>query len=255
MDLEAESCPKSYWPVYKGESFDFWRPDTSSYYAYANPKPLVEHLNQKRQRAGRSSKSPFSEFPEKWLKDAKMEPCNWPRIAFRDVTNRANQRTVITSLVPPKVFLTNKAPYLLFPRGDATDVAYLLGVLSSIPLDWYARRFVEMSLNFYILNPFPVPRPARDSALRLRVVQLAGRLAAVDARFADWAAQVGVACGPLEPEVKDDHIRELDAVVAHLYGLSEPQLRHVFETFHEGWDFAQRLAATVSHFRKWQGSV
>ena len=32
-------------------------------------------------------------------------------------------------------------------------------------------------------------------------------------------------------------IHELDAVVAHLYGLSEPQLFHIFKTFHEGWDY------------------
>ena len=32
-------------------------------------------------------------------------------------------------------------------------------------------------------------------------------------------------------------IHELDAVVAHLYGLNEAQLVHIFETFHEGWDY------------------
>jgi hypothetical protein len=31
-------------------------------------------------------------------------------------------------------------------------------------------------------------------------------------------------------------IDEFDAHVARLYGLSEPQLVHLFETFHEGWD-------------------
>ena len=30
-------------------------------------------------------------------------------------------------------------------------------------------------------------------------------------------------------------------MVAHLYGLSEPQLVHIFETFHEGWHYEARL--------------
>jgi hypothetical protein len=47
-------------------------------------------------------------------------------------------------------------------------------------------------------------------------------------------------------------IHELDAVVAHLYGLNENQLRHIFETFHEGWDYAQRLEETFKHYRAWQ---
>ena len=50
-------------------------------------------------------------------------------------------------------------------------------------------------------------------------------------------------------ERHDPH--ELDAVVAHLYGLTEAQLVHVFETFHEGWDFRERLDAVLGHFRSW----
>jgi hypothetical protein len=41
----------------------------------------------------------------------------------------------------------------------------------------------------------------------------------------------------------------LDAVVAHLYGLTEKQLVHIFETFHEGWDYEPRLSAVLRHFR------
>ena len=83
---------------------------------------------------------------------------------------------------------------------------------------------------------------------------LAGRLAAPDDRFTEWARYVGVECGPLEAEEKEDHIRELDAVVARLYSLDEAQLVHVFETFHEGWDYEEPLRATLAHFRAWKGS-
>ena len=43
----------------------------------------------------------------------------------------------------------------------------MLGVLASIPLDWYARRFVELSLNFFILKAFPIPelKPGRRSSI------------------------------------------------------------------------------------------
>ncbi|MHB1465053.1 MAG: hypothetical protein ACYCXU_08065 [Thermoleophilia bacterium] len=46
-------------------------------------------------------------------------------------------------------------------------------------------------------------------------------------------------------------ICELDAVAAHLYGLSEQHLRHIFETFHEGWDYTTRLTAVLEHYRAW----
>ena len=71
-------------------------------------------------------------------------------------------------------------------------------------------------------------------------------------RFAKWAKEVGVACGPLPLDEKDDMIHELDAVVAHLYGLTERHLVHIFETFHEGWAHDARLRATLKHFREWR---
>ena len=55
----------------------------------------------------------------------------------------------------------------------------------------------------------------------------------------------------LPPKEKKDMIRELDAVVAHLYGLSEEQLIHIFETFHVGWNYQDQLDDTLEHFNQW----
>ncbi len=252
MDITSESCPDGFWPVYKGESFDLWTPDAGAYYGYADPQPAIDWIQSKRLRANkRRGNSPHREFTREHVELRDTLPCFAPRVAFRDVTNRTNQRTVIACLVPPNVFIGNQAPYLLWPRGDAMDEAFLVGVLCSLPLDWYARRFVETHVNYFVFNPFPVPRPRRDDRRWQRVVTLAGRLASPDDRFSEWAEQVGVQCGHLPSDEKDDMIHELDAVVAHLYGLSDTQVVHVFETFHEGWDYQSRLDGVLKHFRAW----
>jgi hypothetical protein len=62
---------------------------------------------------------------------------------------------------------------------------------------------------------------------------------------------VGVEYGLLEPDDKQDKIYELDAVAAHLYGLSEPQLVHIFETFHQGWNYEQYLNEVLKYFHTW----
>jgi hypothetical protein len=264
MDLKSHDRPRGFWPVYKGESFHIWEPGTGSVYAWGDPKDLIPHLQNKRLRGGRNRRSAFSEFDIAWLRSPKTLPCYHARIAFRDGTNRLNERTVIAALVPGNTLLGNQAPFLLWPRGDWKDEAFLLGVLSSLPLDWYARRFVERHLNFFLFCPLPIPRPGRDDPLWLQAVALAGRLAAVDDRYAEWARAVGVDCGPLDPEQRYDMICELDAVVALLYGLEEKHLLHIFETFHEGWgpgttaehptlgDYDERLKLTMSHCRSWK---
>ena len=252
MDLTSKECPEGFWPVYKGASFDLWTPDTGNYYAWADPERMPGYLQGKRVRATR--RSAFAEFSQGWRTDMDTLPCLSPRVAYRRVSRATDTRTVRVALVPPNVVLTDKGSFFLWPRGTVRDQAYLLGILSSLTLDWYARCFVETQLDFFIIDPFPVPRLDEESPLRNRVVSLAARLAAPDDRFAEWAERVGVGCGPLDADEREEHIRELDAVVAHLYGLDEAQLVHVFETFHEGWDHEEPLRATLNHFRAWKGS-
>ena len=237
------------WPVYKGASFNLWEPDTGVYYAWADPNQVLPVLDAKRRRGARNPRSPFSEFSEPWARDPNTLPCVSPRVAFRDVTNRLNMRTTIACLVPPKVIITNQAPYLLWPKGDERDVAYLLGVLSSIALDWYSRSVVERHLNFHLFNALPIPRPHRDDPSRRRVEACAGRLASVESWSREWAAKVGVPSGPLSDAEKNELTAELDAAVARLYGLTEVDLRVIFETFHAGWDYSPRLAAVLDHYR------
>lgn len=84
-------------------------------------------------------------------------------------------------------------------------------------------------------------------------MQLSGQLAAVDERFLEWADEVGVPVGSVTSEAqKADMVAELDALVSLLYGLSEDQVEHIFETFHVGWAYQERLAAVKSHYRAWE---
>ncbi|MFJ1653258.1 Eco57I restriction-modification methylase domain-containing protein [Streptomyces sp. NPDC088337] len=252
VDLDGPSG----WPVYKGASFDLWNPDTGTYYGWADPAHVTTELRSRRTRQARKSTSAFAEFAPAVIRDASTLPCLHPRIMLRDITRSNDSRTVRVALVPANVVATNSAPYLLFPRGNEQDEAYLLGVLSSIPLDWLARTVVENHLNFHILNGLPIPRPEPGSVLREHVIQIAGQLAAVDGRYTDWAAKVGVPVGSATDEAtKNDLIAELDAVVALLFGLDRDDVSHIFATFHRTWDSRERLSAVLTHYDLWKAWV
>jgi hypothetical protein len=240
-------------PVLKGASFDIWNPDAGRIHGSAAMEAVLERSKSKLRRQTRTSSSAFYGLPAEELIDHHEMPFERARIAFRDITNQTNSRTVIATLTPPNTILTNKAPYLLRRRGSAKSDAYLLGVLSSIPLDWYARRFVELSLNFFILKAFPIPIYTQGEALAVRVVEVAGRLAAVDERYRTWADEIGVEVGTANDEpTKSDLIAELDALVSLLYGLTEDQVEHIFKTFHRGWDYQPRLDAVLTHYAAWK---
>ena len=245
MLMEPQSTA-GLWPVYKGGSFNTWQPDTGEVYAWANPAAVTNVLQAKRRSSVRKSNSVFFALGPTWAADKSTLPCLHPRIAFRDVARATDNHTVICALIPPDVVVNHTAPYLLRLEGDEQDEAFVLGVMSSIPFDWYARRVVEQHLTFDLLNAFPVPRPDRSSALWQEVVTIAGRLAAVDHRYAGWANVVGVPVASVSATDKPLLLARLDAAVALLYGLDREQTAILYKTFHEGWDPHERLAAVLA---------
>jgi hypothetical protein len=239
------------WPIYTGASFNLWNPDTGRYYAWADPEVVLQALLEKRVVQQARGRSAMGEFDSAWARDATTLPCRHPRIAFRDVARATDSRTVICCLVPPGVFLDHKAPYLLWPRGMPLDQAFLLGILSSMPLDWYARRVVETHVSFEMLNAMPVPEQDGSNRSR-RVAEIAAQFAARDSRFDGWVAAVGVSTSALpDASSEPESLAELDAIVALLYRLHEKDLVHIYETFHPTWDFGARLDIALDQFRRW----
>ena len=62
---------------------------------------------------------------------------------------------------------------------------------------------------------------------------MAARLSCMDERFAEFAAEAGVECGPLTDAQRSGMRDEIDALVAHAYGLTEDELRFIFTDFTE----------------------
>jgi len=153
--------------------------------------------------------------------------------------------------------IVNQAPYLLRVSGSARDAAYVLSVLCSMLCDWQARCTVELHVTFEQLNSLTIPDPGEGHPVRDRVVEIAGRLAAVDERFALWAAEVGVPVGSAsDPAVKANLICELDACVALLYGLDEDDLAVIYSTFDAKRPdrYSDHHATVLAHFRHWSAS-
>lgn len=253
--------------VWTGGTFNLWSPGLGQPYAFADPEVISEFLQSKRQNQRRTRSSAFFYMPEGWVDDPETLPMRHARIAFRDVARATDSRTMLSALVPPGIVLVHTAPFLLRIAGSAQDEAFLLGVMSSLPFDWLVRRYAEQHMTFNLLNSLPIPRVDSTgrwmgfdsdvsegpdlSPVRDRIVDTVGRLAAIDRRYETWASEVGVPTGTTTGPAMQNSIYELDALVAMLYGLSEDQLTRQFASFHRGWDYADRLAAVVEHYRRW----
>ena len=212
-------------PLWKGRSFDQYEPKGTDARLCPSSKALLQKIRGRTPGTGsllnRKSKIARQKAVRRELKRA--------RLAFRGISNRMKSRTMIACLVPPTVLLTNAAPYLAFLRGSEREQAACLAILNSLPFDWQARRFVEMNVNFFILEGLIVPDMEDDDFNA--VADAAARLSAVDDRFSTFAEATGVECGPLDQEERDRLRAEIDARIARSWQLDEADLNVIFEGF------------------------
>ena len=183
-------------------------------------------------------------------------PIDRPRIATRWISRATDSRTCIVALLPPGCATDDSASVMHLLEGGPRDEAFVLGVLASIPFDWQVRLLTEMNFTFEVLNSMGVPARDESGVLTGRIIEISGRLAAVDGRYETWAAEVGVDVGTANDEpTKSELIAELDALVSLLYGLTEEQVEHVFATFHRGWDYTARLERVLAYYEQWKDAA
>lgn len=215
-------------PLWKGASFGPYEPRGTDARHFPKEKELLRRKLHKRSPGsgsllGRKSKTARQAAVRKEVRRA--------RVAFHDVARATDPRTVVACLIPPTVLLTNTAPYLAFLHGAEREQAACLGVLNSLPFDWQARRFVELHVNFFVLEGLIVP-DMEEGDFEV-VAGASARLSAVDDRFADFAKATGVECGPLEEEERSRLRVEIDACVARAWELDENDLDLMFSDFSE----------------------
>lgn len=230
-----ETKDRSFWrdhlhghSVWKGESFGQYDPDGAG----ERWCPVTERVLKKARKARPGSKALIaSNTSLATRREAVLTELDRARVAFRDVTNRTNSRTILACLIPPGVFLTNTAPYLAFVNGDPPKQAACLAIMNSLPFDWQARRFIEIHANFFLLEGFYLPD--LDDADFDAISHAAARLSAVDDRFADFAAATGVAYGPLSSTERTRLRVEIDARVSRAWHLTAADLGVIFRDFTE----------------------
>ena len=158
------------------------------------------------------------------------------RLAFRDITASTNERTLVSSIIPPSLFCGNTLPTLTSPHGK-DQLLYLQAIFGSFSIDWLIRKKITSHCNFFYMEQIPVPRlTGADPAFR-PLVERAIRLIGTTAEFDDLLKEIfGSKAthrthGERDPAARARLRAELDALVAQLYNLTEEEFAHILTTF------------------------
>ena len=179
-------------------------------------------------------------LPQHWVSQDEVEQRlhdkAWSRgwlMGWRDITNAANDRTVIASVVP-RVGVGNQMPLMLFgDRAAPSKTAALLANLCTLTLDFVARHKTGgRHMNYFIFKQLPVLPPERYTAADLtfivpRVLELTYTAHDLQA----WAQDLGFGGRPFTFDSNRRAVirAELDAYYARLYGLKPDELRYILD--------------------------
>ncbi|HOI36716.1 MAG TPA: ATP-binding protein [Bacillota bacterium] len=161
------------------------------------------------------------------------------RLGFRDIASNTNERTMVSSVIPP-TFHGNKVPTVrVFDENEDRFInddeqLFLCAMWNSYVVDYLVRMKVTTTLNFFYVYQLPVPRMTPKDNVFGRIAERAARLICTTAEFDDLAKEVGLKShkdGAIDPAERAKLRGELDGLIAHLYGLTEEEFAYILTTF------------------------
>ncbi|HEV7588693.1 MAG TPA: ATP-binding protein, partial [Longimicrobium sp.] len=170
------------------------------------------------------------------------------RVAFRDIAASTNERTMIATVLPPKVFCPHTMTLEVVHRDEVVGGRlvlnqvsmngaarlFVVALLDSFVADSALRQSVTNHLSAFFVYNLSVPRLTERDPRFAPIVERAARLVCTTPEFDDLAREVGLgnhANGATNAAERARLRAELDGLIAHLYGLSEEEFAHILGTF------------------------
>ena len=161
------------------------------------------------------------------------------RLGFRKIASNTNERTLVSTVIAPTFCGEN---FQCAHRRDLSGsvalplslLPLICALLNSFALDYVIRQRVSANVNFFYVYQLPVPRLTEKDAAFAPIVQRAARLICTTPEFDTLAKAVGLKShkdGVTDPAQRAAIRAELDALIAHLYGLTEAEFAHILSTF------------------------
>jgi len=110
------------------------------------------------------------------------------RLAFREVAANTNERTMIATIIPQKIFAGHTI-VLSEPFKKLEELVFCTAMLNSFVCDYLIRQKVTAHCSMFLVYQLPVPRLTAEDARFNAIVARAARLVCTTPEFADlWNA-------------------------------------------------------------------
>ncbi len=154
-------------------------------------------------------------YVDEELLESESDHYDQSRIVWRDIARPSLRRRIFVTVVPPNCGVGNSLNYVI-PEQTDRQKRYLAAVMQSWVFEYRARQISTNShISMYVVRQTPIPRIDENTPL-----------------FDDIISKVDqILNTETTDQPREEILNEIDALVAHAYGLSKNELEHILSRF------------------------
>ena len=123
------------------------------------------------------------------------------RAGYCDIAGQTNERSMMSTIIPPGVVCGNKVPTIIFEdsQGGRRELLWV-GITNSFVYDWMLRRVISTTANYFLIISVPMPDMHMDSALGVAIIsstraimEMQGNTVANQMELAVYRRQIDIA--------------------------------------------------------------
>jgi len=162
------------------------------------------------------------------------------RLVWRSVANPTDERTLISTVLPPNVYFGNSLGYLTPLIIEKTkyvkpisnvETLFLTGMLNSFVQDFVMRHKVSRNINYFHINGQPIPRFEQYNMLHKKIFKNSSMLICTTDEYAKLREEVGISEYATEPEKRMVLEAQINAAAAKIYDLTKEEFEYILESF------------------------
>ena len=183
--------------------------------------------------------------PEYYISASSLEAIKTPdyddhkryRIAWRDITNAIDLRTLYATIIPPNYLLGNTLNYCR-TQMNSEELFYYCGMLNSHVVDFFFRQRVNLHVSLFIMKNCPIPILDKKNKLHKNLIENTIRIFNhydTESEFNNLIESLDSSYDIDKTCMSNDQLLTLknknSAIVARIYGLTPDELNAVLSDF------------------------
>ena len=162
------------------------------------------------------------------------------RLVWRVQTNATNERTLISTILYPGIFLGNSLNYFDPLNFDGKEfkmpishkeLVFLCGMFNSLTSDFIIRHKVSSNLNMFYLMELPIPRFDISNPLHQKIFRNTAMLICTSDNYSKLRDEIGISEFVTDSEKRLVLEAQISALAAKIYDLTTDELEYVLKMF------------------------